>query len=95
MGLFNNLDQGITVHFIDEKIDRGEIIHQEKVPVYKDDKIYHIHQRVISRQPRALMKSLELLEKNVQTYPAGKGTLFHQMTEDEERLWIRKQKRFI
>ena len=41
------------------------------------------------------MKSLELLEKNVQTYPAGKGTLFNQMTEDEERLWIRKSRRFI
>ena len=82
--LYHNMPQGLTVHFIDRYIDRGNIIIKEEVPVFEDDKIYHIHQRLVNEQPKILRKALELLAEDTLTYSAEKGTLFTQMTKQEE-----------
>ena len=82
--LYHDMPQGLTVHFIDKYVDRGQIILKKKVPVYDDDKIYHIHQRLVSMQPKVLIDALNILERGGETYPAEKGTLFTQMTIKEE-----------
>jgi phosphoribosylglycinamide formyltransferase-1 len=84
------MPQGLTVHFINEYVDRGRIILQETLPVFEDDKIYHIHQRLVSRQPKILREALEILESGGITYSAKKGTLFTQMTDQEETDLITK-----
>ena len=84
------MPQGLTVHFIDKYVDRGQIILKKKVPVYDDDKIYHIHQRLVSMQPKVLIDALNILERGGETYPAEKGTLFTQMTIKEEINLIKK-----
>ena len=88
--LYHDMPQGLTVHFIDKYIDRGQIILKKKVPVYDDDKIYHIHQRLVSMQPKVLIDALNILERGGETYPAQKGTLFTQMTIKEETNLIKK-----
>ena len=88
--LYHDMPQGLTVHFIDKYIDRGQIILKKKVPVYDDDKIYHIHQRLVSMQPKVLIDALNILERGGETYPAEKGTLFTQMTIKEEINLIKK-----
>lgn len=93
--LYHNISQGLTVHFIDQYIDRGHIILREKIPVFEDDKIYHIHQRLVSKQPKVLVESLKLLENNKDTYPAERGNLFSQMSEKEEIMWLEKHKGLI
>ena len=82
--LYHNMPQGLTVHFIDQYIDKGHIIIKEEVPVFEDDKIYHIHQRLVNGQPKILRKALDLLAEDAPTYSAEKGTLFTQMTKQEE-----------
>lgn len=37
---------GCTVHFVDEGLDTGPIILQEAVPVYDDDTVETLHQRI-------------------------------------------------
>ena len=88
--LYHDMPQGLTVHFIDKYVDRGQIILKKKVPVYDDDKIYHIHQRLVSIQPKVLIDALNILERGGETYPAEKGTLFTQMTIKEEINLIKK-----
>lgn len=88
--LYHNMPQGLTVHFIDKYVDRGTIILKKKVPVYDDDKIYHIHQRLTSLQPKLLIDSLKLIEQNHPIVSASKGTLFTQMTDEEEMDLIQK-----
>ena len=88
--LYHDMPQGLTVHFIDKYVDRGQIILKKKVPVYNDDKIYHIHQRLVSMQPKVLIDALNILERGGETYPAEKGTLFTQMTIKEEINLIKK-----
>ena len=92
--LYHDMPQGLTVHFIDEYVDRGRIILQEEIPVFEDDKIYHIHQRLVSQQPKILREALEKFEQTdiyARGYPAvEKGTLFTQMTDQEETDLITK-----
>ena len=88
--LYHDMPQGLTVHFIDKYVDRGQIILKKKVPVYDDDKIYHIHQRLVSMQPKVLIDALNILERGGETYPAEKGTLLTQMTIKEEINFIKK-----
>ena len=88
--LYHDMPQGLTVYFIDKYVDRGQIILKKKVPVYDDDKIYHIHQRLVSMQPKVLIDALNILERGGETYPAEKGTLFTQMTIKEEINLIKK-----
>ena len=82
--LYHDIPQGLTVHFIDKYVDRGQIILKKEIPVYDDDKIYHIHQRLVSMQPKVLIDALNIIAQGEETYPAEKGTLFTQMTVKEE-----------
>ena len=68
--LYHNMPQGLTVHFIDKYVDRGQIILKKEIPVYDDDKIYHIHQRLVSMQPKVLIDALNIIAQGEETYPA-------------------------
>ncbi|EPE37496.1 phosphoribosylglycinamide formyltransferase [Candidatus Photodesmus katoptron] len=43
-------EHGTTIHFVTEKIDSGPIIFQEKVPVFKDDTIQILSERVKTQE---------------------------------------------
>ena len=38
--IFNKLNQGVTCHLIDEKIDRGLIVKIDKINIYNDDTLF-------------------------------------------------------
>ena len=53
-GLYNNDDfTGVTVHFMNEKIDNGDIIEYYKVPIFKNDNIETLIPRVHFKQLEA------------------------------------------
>lgn len=51
-------ESGATVHFVDEGVDTGEIIIQEKVPVMKDDDADTLAARVLETEHKILVKSI-------------------------------------
>ena len=58
---------GCTVHFVNEKIDDGEIILQEKVKVMHNDNVRTLSNRILEKEhviyPRALKKiALKIIE---------------------------------
>ena len=40
-------ESGVTIHYVDEEYDRGEIIAQRRVPVMKDDKPETLAARIL------------------------------------------------
>lgn len=58
---------GVTVHFIDSGLDSGPIIMQKRVPIYPDDTLEKLEQRVHDTEhklyPQALRKVITDLQK--------------------------------
>lgn len=55
---------GATVHFVDEGTDTGPIILQEVVPVYDEDTVETLSQRVLEVEHRILVEAVSLYCKN-------------------------------
>ncbi len=60
---------GVSVHFIDEKIDRGRIILRERVPVNKRDTVARINDRAVARGAQLMALTIQTLEKGTLVYP--------------------------
>jgi len=52
---------GVTVHFVDEKVDHGPIILQEVLPVYPQDTLKSLERRVHQLEHRTYPKAVDLL----------------------------------
>ena len=54
-------ESGATVHYVDEGVDTGEIIIQEKVPVMKGDTPEDLAARVLETEHKILAEGLKLV----------------------------------
>lgn len=54
---------GASVHYVDEGIDTGEIILQEKVPVYQTDTPEVLAKRVLEIEHQILVKAIAKIER--------------------------------
>lgn len=55
---------GVTVHFIDEGIDTGDIILQEKIKIDEDDYISDLLNKVKNTYPKIVLRAIQALESN-------------------------------
>lgn len=56
-------ESGATVHYVDEGVDTGEIILQEKVPVLPGDTPQILRERVLEVEHRILPQAIAMIEK--------------------------------
>ena len=56
---------GCSVHFVDEGIDTGEIISQEKVPVSSNDNEETLGKKILKKEHVLYIKVIKELERNV------------------------------
>ena len=84
--VLNNMPQGVTSHLIDKSIDRGLMIHQDKISIYEDDTLIDLHLRIQNLEQYLMIKSLKYLEENGKDgLPAlGKGTYYKSVPPDIE-----------
>ncbi|SEF41143.1 phosphoribosylglycinamide formyltransferase-1 [Caloramator fervidus] len=54
-------ETGCSVHFIDEGIDTGKILLQEKVPVFFNDTPYTLSKRVLEREHDLIVKAIKMV----------------------------------
>lgn len=74
-------ETGVTVHFIDEGIDTGEIIIQKKVPILFEDTAKTLHDKIYSEVP-------ELLQQAINTILSG-NTLSAKKQDDLKASYFR------
>ena len=62
MALINNCNQfGITVHYVDNEIDTGNIIAKKLISIRKDDNYKDLLSKAYIECPKLVMKSLNLI----------------------------------
>jgi phosphoribosylglycinamide formyltransferase-1 len=54
-------ETGVTIHFVDEGIDTGDIIIQEKVSVFSDDTLDSLSSRVLKIEHKLLISTVKKL----------------------------------
>ncbi|UCG69079.1 MAG: methionyl-tRNA formyltransferase [Thermoplasmata archaeon] len=53
---------GVTVHFIDEGIDSGDIIYQDKIQITDEDNAKTLYEKATKKSPDILIRALNLLK---------------------------------
>lgn len=70
----NGIPLGITSHLINEEIDAGKILKVFKIPIYKDDTVFDLSERLYEYQ-------LEMLNTSIQMAIEGEGSIPPEMGE--------------
>jgi phosphoribosylglycinamide formyltransferase-1 len=65
------LESGATVHFVDEGIDTGQIVMQEKVPVLEGDTVHSLAERVLQAEHRLLAQAVRDLCRTINEKSKG------------------------
>jgi len=75
--IINKLPLGVTIHEMDEKIDHGDIIVQEEVPLYSYDTSLTAYQRVLEKEKELIAKHISaiILGNYSPTQMKGAGNL--------------------
>jgi methionyl-tRNA formyltransferase len=76
----------VTVHFIDEGIDTGPIIVQEKIPITEDDRAIDVLLRALPYFPKLVLQAIDLIESGkVQPHPQSlyEGSYFPKRTPED------------
>lgn len=78
----------ITVHIMDEKMDNGEIVIQEKIRIEPDMYIHDLQKIFLNSYPRILQKAVKLLVQDPKnTYPqVGEPSYFPRATEKDAQI---------
>lgn len=64
--IHNNTPLGITSHLIDKNIDAGKILERKIIPLYKDDTIFDLSERLYEVQ-------LDMIDTSIKMAIAGQG----------------------
>ncbi len=82
-----NIPLGITAHLIDKNIDAGKILERKIIPLYKDDTIFDLSERLYEVQ-------LDMIDSSIKKAVAGEGTIpennsaYNRKMEEELELQI-------
>ena len=61
-------ETGVSIHFVTEKLDSGDIIIQEKFPISTNDNFNSVVKKNYEIAPKAMLKALDKLENGDKTY---------------------------
>jgi len=67
-------ETGVTVHYIDESADTGDIIIQKKIPILFEDTTADIYQKALNIYPELLTETIEMI-RNGCVKPINQKTL--------------------
>lgn len=85
--ILKRLPIGVTAHWIDARVDMGQIITTRVVPVYADDTIREVHDRQMSLQIEllgGLLRLLVLRDTKISGYPCPPCEKFTAVTPEED-----------
>ena len=90
-------ETGVTVHYVDENIDTGEIILQKKIEIEPSDTLHTLQTKVAYTGADALIESVRILQEGntITTSPCGDGSYYSFPTKEAAREFRKHGKRFI
>tara|TARA_R110001592_G_scaffold88877_1_gene261533 strand:- start:1937 stop:2536 length:600 start_codon:yes stop_codon:yes gene_type:complete len=62
--IIKKIKQGVTSHLIDSNIDRGRLLDVQAIDIYRDDTLLDLYMRILNKEQRMLIESLEILGNN-------------------------------
>ena len=85
--LIKKIPQGVTSHFIDNKIDKGALIDMQKIKIYKDDTLLDIHLRLQNKEQEMMIDALKNIQepefKLTSLKKLGSGDTYHRSVTPE------------
>jgi len=84
--VIKGMKQGVTSHLIDGSIDRGRMIDQQIVKVYKDDTLVDIHLRLQNKEQQMMIEALGKIQemKSLEDFPLlSHGKNYHRSVPPE------------
>ena len=93
----NEKEAGITIHYINEKIDDGKIINQDMFNINEKDSLHKLYKKVTDLGPNLLIKSLIEIKNNelsLKDNDSNKGSYFGFPSSEDGKKFRKKGKRF-
>jgi methionyl-tRNA formyltransferase len=80
---------GVSIHYMDEEFDKGDILQQEEIPVKPDESILSIDCRLFEKGAELILKVIEKIETGTVTRfkqeLLGEGSYYSFLKKDEMR----------
>lgn len=82
--------KGVTIHYIDEDLDTGDIIIQKKIPIYQNDTLHSTYERLTNTIEHLLMEYWDdIKSNNIQVTPQPQNTgSYHQIKDKQDFLTL-------
>ena len=61
--IIDDIEQGVTTHLIDSKIDKGLMIEREVIKIYHDDTLLDIDLRIKHLEQKLMLTSIKIIKK--------------------------------
>ena len=65
---------GLSTFFINDKVDGGELIYQEEIPICKNDSFYDLWRKLSQRGASAILSTMDLIIRNKRQLLPNRGT---------------------
>lgn len=89
-------ETGVSIHFVEEGLDSGDIIVQEKYPVTKNDSFNSLVRKNYQIAPKAMLKAIDLLEGGFKDYlPNDNDKATYNTTPTLKQAFEYRKKRFF
>jgi len=90
-------ETGVTVHFVDENIDTGDIIVQKKIEIELNETLHTLQMKVADIGSIALIEAVRILHEGTikPIRPRGEGSYFSFPTKEAAKEFRKRGKRFI
>jgi methionyl-tRNA formyltransferase len=95
--LHGEKETAVTVHYMIDKLDAGDIILQERVPIYRDDTLHSLITRSKQIGVGALLKAIEQIEErtvDVKPMTNAQATYFSFPKREDARRFLAQGRRF-
>lgn len=90
------IETGVSIHFVVEALDAGEIIVQEKYSVSKHDTFNTLVKKNYEIAPKAMLKAIELLKNGFKDFlPNNDKDATYNTTPTLKEAWEYRRKRFF
>lgn len=88
---------GVTVHYMNEHVDMGNIVLQETIDIFPWDTLHSLQTKVANVGARVLLKALKKIENgdSIGIMPQGEGSYYSFPTKETAKEFRARGRRFI